>query len=159
MRSGHQSTQTTGADCRLIDSSIDSALINAGRKNSEELTDRADSAHQAIPEMTVHPIGQTRAHPTERDDRASIKFVDPHFIFEESKQLGLREFERIDVGGTLSILHASFAIHPDAERNARPHKDQRKKKRRLNQARKLERVQARLLDSHAAKAMLASARC
>src|SRR5438477_1911816 len=69
--------------------------------------------------MTIHPVGQTRAHPAKRDDRASIKFVDPHFIFEESKQLGLRQFERISVGGTLSILHAGFAIHPDAQSEAR----------------------------------------
>jgi hypothetical protein len=122
---------------RFIDSGIDAALIKTGREDSEQLTDRAESAHQAIPEMTIHPIGQTRAHPAERDDRASIKFVDPHFIFEESKQLGLRKFERIDVGGTLSILHASFAIHPAAQSEAHAHENQRKKKRRLNQAHKL----------------------
>ena len=138
MRSGHQATQTTGAYGRFIDPSIDSALINSGGESSEELTNRAESAHQAIPEMAVHPIGQTRAHPTERDDRASIKLVDPHFIFEEPEQLGLREFERIGVGGTLSMLRTGFAIHPNTERNARPYKNQRKKECRLNQARELE---------------------
>ena len=51
--------------------------------------------------------------------------------------MGLREFERISVGGTLSILRAGFAIHPNTERNARPHKNQRKKEGRLNQAREL----------------------
>src|SRR2546421_2380 len=126
--------------CRHItsESNAASALINSGRESSEELTDRAESAHQTIPEMTVHPIGQTRAHPTERDDRAGIKLVDPHFIFEKPEQLGLREFERISVGGTLSILRAGFAVHPDTERNAGPHKNQRKKEGRLNQARELE---------------------
>ena len=84
--------------------------------------------------MTVHPIGQTRAHPTKRDDRASIKFVDPHFIFEEPEQLGLREFERISVGGTLSTLRTGFAIDPNTEHNARAYKNQRKKECRLNQA-------------------------
>ena len=138
---------------------IDSALINTCRKSSEELPDRADSAHQAIPEMTIHPIRQTRAHPTERDDCASIKFVDPHFIFEESKQLGLREFERINIGGTLAILRAGFAIHPDTERNARPHKDQRKKDASAESGARTRRVQVRLSDSHAARAMLASGLC
>src|SRR5262249_57879621 len=92
--------------------------------------------------MTVHPVRQTRTRPTERDDRASIKFVDPHFIFEESEHLGLREFERISVGGTLSVLHASFTIYPDTERNARAHKNQGKKKHRLNQERELKIVRA-----------------
>src|SRR5258707_10128784 len=128
MRSGHQTTQTTGAYGRLIDPSIDSALINRGGKSSEELTNRAESAHQAIPEMAVHPIGQTRAHPTERNDRASIELVDPHFIFEKPEQLGLREFERIGVGGTLSILRTGFSIHPKTQRNPRRYKKQRKKK-------------------------------
>src|SRR5207248_9530957 len=89
--------------------------------------------------MTIHPVGQTRAHPAKRDDRASIKFVDPHFIFEESKQLGLRQFERISVGGTLSILHAGVAIHPDAQSEARAHQNERKKKLGWNQAPKLNR--------------------
>src|SRR5258707_4944390 len=115
MRSGHQTTQTTGAYGRLIDPSIDSALINRGGKSSEELTNRAESAHQAIPEMAVHPIGQTRAHPTERNDRASIELVDPHFIFEKPEQLGLREFERIGVGGKHSNLRTGLAKHPHSE--------------------------------------------
>src|SRR5258707_183534 len=71
-------------------------------------------------------------------ERASIQLVDPHFVFEEPEQLGLREFERISVGGTLSILRTGFAIYPDTERNARPYKNQRKKECRLNQARELE---------------------
>ena len=113
-------------------------MTSGAGESSEKLTDRAESKHQTIPEITVHPIGQTRAHPTKGDYRASIKLVDPHFIFEEPKQLGLRELERINVGRTLSILRTGFAIHPDTKRNARPYKDQRKKECRLNQARELE---------------------
>src|SRR6266545_332906 len=83
--SGIKTAKTAGASGGLIDSRIDAVLIDTGRKNSKELTDPAKSAHQAIPELAVHPVGQTRTHPTERDDRASIKFIDPHFILEESK--------------------------------------------------------------------------
>ena len=117
------------------------------RESSEELTQSRRIRALGDPEMTVHPIGQTRAHPTERDDRASIKFVDPHFIFEKPEQLGLREFERINVGGTLSILRTGFAIHPNTERNARPHKNQRKKECLAESGARTRSVQVRPSDS------------
>ena len=132
MRRGHQTPQTAGTNGRLIYPSIDAALIDIARKNSEELADPAEPAHQPIPEITIHPIGQARAHPTKRDDGASIQFVDPHFTFEKPKQLGLREFEGISVRRTLAILCAGFPIHPDAQSNAHAYKRQRKKQRRLD---------------------------
>src|SRR5262249_5055496 len=138
MRGGDQAAQTAGANRGLINYSVDAPLINTGSKNSKELTDRPESAHQTVPEMTIHPVDKPRAHPAERDDRATIKFVDPHFVFEESKQCRLREFERISVGRTLSILRASVAIHPATDSDANAYQDQRKKERWLNQAGELE---------------------
>src|SRR5262249_14185946 len=114
VRTRQQTAQTAGAGCRFIHSSVDAALINIGCKYSTELADCAEAAHQTIPEITTHPVGQTRAGPGERDDRPRIQLIDPHLVCEELEQGRLRIFEWIDFSGSFAILRASFAIEPDA---------------------------------------------
>jgi hypothetical protein len=102
------------------------------------LANSAESADQTIPKIAIHPIGQTCSHPTERDDRARIKFVNPHLVCEEAKQCGLRVFERVDFSWPITISNASLAVHPDAKPGAHSNKRERHEKHRLNQASDLE---------------------
>jgi hypothetical protein len=82
--------------------------------------------------MTVHPIDR-RAHPTERDDCAA-QVRRSTFYFGGTEHWAAR-IRAINIGGRWrSCL---LWIHPNTERNACPHKDQRKKDGRLNQAREL----------------------
>src|SRR6266487_1684191 len=138
MRCGQQASQTARGYGRFIDSSIDSALINARCKNSKELTDAAESAHQAIPKIAIHPVGKTRGDPTERDNGVIIKFVDPHFICEKPKQPGLRVFQRVDLSWAISIWGTSVAIHPETKADTRTNKHERNEEHWLNQAPDLE---------------------
>src|SRR6478609_7510627 len=116
MRAGQQTAQTASAHCRFIHSGIDAALVHIGCKYSKELPECAKAAHQTIPEITIHPVGQTCAGPCESDDRPRIQLIDPHLVCEEPKQCRLRVLEWINFSGSISILRASFAIKPDAQR-------------------------------------------
>src|SRR5439155_12575832 len=125
VRGGHQPAEPASASRGLIDSSIYAALINTACKDSKKLADGAEAAHQAIPKIAIHPVGQTRAHPTARDDCVSIKFVDPHFVCEESKQCRLRILEWVNFSWAISILHTGFAIHPQTDADTRTDEDER----------------------------------
>src|SRR5439155_3143349 len=132
---GYRTPDTASANRRFIDSSVDAALVEAICEDSKKLAESPKGADQIVPEIAIHPVRQTRGHPTERNHRVPVKFVQPHFVLEEPEQFWLREFQWIDVGRTTSVLRADFAIHPDAERDTCAHKHQRKKEHRLNQAR------------------------
>src|SRR5207247_3878389 len=101
---------------RFIDTSIDAALVHIGCNYSKELADCAEAAHQAIPEITIHPVGETRAGPCKSDDRPRVQLIDPHLVCEEPEQRRLHVLEWINFGGSISILHPSFAISPDTQR-------------------------------------------
>ena len=79
-----------------------------------------------------------RGHPTEGDDCAIIKFVDPHFVREESKQSWLRVFEWIDLSRPITFWCTSVAIHPDPEPDTGTNEHERDKEHRLNQAHEFE---------------------
>src|SRR5438034_11406946 len=96
MRAGQQTAQTASANGRFIHSRIDAALVHIGCKYSKELADCAEAAHQTIPEITIHPVGQTRAGPCESDDRPRIQLIDPHLVCEEPEQRRLRVLEWVN---------------------------------------------------------------
>src|SRR5262249_50290977 len=133
VRGGHQPTKAASANGGFIDSGIDATLIHATSEHCKDLPDCAEATHKSIPEIAIQPVGQTRSHPTERDDRVSIKFVDPHFIGEKATQCGLRIFEWVDLSRATSSFHPSLAIHPKSDADARTHQDEGKKEHRLNQ--------------------------
>ena len=133
MRGGHQAAEPASGNRGFIRSGIDAPLIDAGSECGKQLPDCTKATHKSIPEIAIQPVGQTRSHPTERDDCVSIKFVDPHFICEKAKQCGLRVFERIDLTRAISILHARLAIHPKTDADTRTDEHERNKEHRLNQ--------------------------
>src|SRR5262249_3634369 len=108
---------TASANGRFIHSGIDTALVHIGCKYSKELADCAEAAHQTIPKITIHPVGQTRAGPRECDDRLRIQLIDPHLVCQEPEQHRLRILEWINFRGSISILRASISIKPDAQRD------------------------------------------
>src|SRR5439155_11745701 len=122
----------------FIDSHIDPTLVDPRCNNSKNLTDYAEAAHQTIPEITVHPVGELRARPSEGDDRARIQLIDVHLVCEQPKQRRLRIFERINFRGSISIPSTSFSIKPNTQRHTSADKYEGNEKHRLNQARELE---------------------
>src|SRR6476469_3750666 len=133
MRAGQQTSQTASAKCRFINSGIDTALVYIGCKYSKELADCGEAAHQTIPKITIHPVGQTRAGPCESDDRSRIQLIDPHLVCEEPEQRRLRVFEGINVRGSISILRPSFSIEPNAQADPGANEDERNEKHGLDQ--------------------------
>src|SRR5262249_38511770 len=133
VRGRHHAAEPASADGGFIDSSVYATLINIARKDPQKLADCGKAAHKAIPEIAIQPVGQTRAHPTERDDRVRIEFVDPHFVCEETKQCGLRIFEWVDLSWAISIPRAGLAIHPQTDANTHTDEHERNKEHRLNQ--------------------------
>src|SRR5260370_32488946 len=132
MRAGQQTAQTASANCRFINSGVDAAFVYIGCKYSKELADCAEAAYQTIPEIAIHPVGQTRAGPSERDDRPRIQLIDPHLVCEEPEQRRLRVLEWINFSGSLAILRASFAIEPDAQRDPTADEQERNENHRLD---------------------------
>src|SRR5262249_56202676 len=114
---GQQPAQTASASCRFICSGVDAALVHTGCKYSKELADCAEAAHQTIPEITIHPVGQTRARPAESDDRPPIQLINPHLIREEPEQRRLPVLAWINFSGTISILPPTFPLHPHPQHN------------------------------------------
>src|SRR4029077_15417283 len=106
--------------------------VDASRENSEKLSESAERTDESVPEIAIHPVGHARGCFAQRNNCVRVEFVQPHFVFEEPKERGLRLFERIRFGGTISISDAGFAINPDAESHASRYAPDRNKKRRLN---------------------------
>src|SRR5258707_8757186 len=98
----------------------------------------ADAVHQASPEITVHPVGQTRARRSKSDDRPRIQLIDPHLVCEEPEQRRLRVLEWINLRESISILRPSFPIKPDAQRDPTADERKRNEKHRLDHARNVE---------------------
>ena len=73
-----------------VHAGIDAAFIHAGREAPEETADAAHRAHEPIPNEPVHPVRDARGRFAESDHGVRGKFVEPHFVFEEAKQSGLR---------------------------------------------------------------------
>src|SRR6266567_5333144 len=119
--------KAAGAVGGFVHSRIDAALVDVRTKDPEELTDSAKSAHESVPDISVHPIGETRRHGAERDHGAFINLVEPHFVFEKAEQRRLRLLERIGLAG--------LAIHQNAEPDANDDERERNEKHRLNKER------------------------
>src|SRR5207247_4608608 len=100
--------------------------------------DCGEAAHQTIPEITIHPVGQTRARPCKSDDRPRIQLIDPHLSCEEPEQRRLRVLEWINFRGSISILRPSFAIEPDTQRDPNANEQERNEKHGLDQVGKFE---------------------
>src|SRR5258708_5488307 len=132
MRARQQTAQTASANCRFINSGLDAAFVYIGCKYSNELADCTEAAHQTIPEITIPPVGQTRAGPCKSDDRPRIQLIDPHLVCEELEQRRLRVLEWINFSGSVAILRASFAIEPNAQRDPTADEQERNEKHRLD---------------------------
>src|SRR4029077_1848031 len=92
---------------------------------SNKLSDYADATDESVPKIAIHPIGKPRENVGEYENGPIVNFVDPHFIFEKTKEHGLRALNWIRFRCT--------AVDPDADRYARAHKHERDNKHRLNQ--------------------------
>src|SRR5437764_14501055 len=132
MRAGQQAPQTAGATRRFIYSGIDAALVNTGCKRSKQLANCAEAAYQTIPEITIHPVGETRGCPCKSDDRPRIQLIDPHLVCAEPEQRRLRVLEWINFSGSISIARPSFAIEPDTQRDPPADECDRNEKHRLD---------------------------
>src|SRR5262249_50873791 len=138
VRAGQQTAQTASADGRFIHSGVNAALVHIRCKYSKQLADRAEAAHQTVPKITIHPVGQTRARPGESDNRSRVQLIDPHLVCEESEQCGLCVLKWINFCSSISILLASFAIKPNAERDPTANEHERNEKHWLNEVRNVE---------------------
>ena len=77
--------QTAGAGCRFINSGVNTALAEVGCKDSKKLAETAESTHQTVPNISIHPIGEASSRPAERDHGLCVQLVDPHSVFEKAK--------------------------------------------------------------------------
>ena len=75
---------------------VDAALVKTFRQATEKLADPADQRAPAIPEIAIHEIGEPRRESGEGDEGVCVEFIEPHLVFEEAEQRGLRLRERID---------------------------------------------------------------
>ncbi len=128
----HHTAEAARAGHGFIDPDVDAAFVEISAENSKELPESGESSHETVPEMTIHPVGDTRGHSAPRDDGPVVNFVQPHFVFEKVKQCGLRVIERIRLWGTMSIFLAGFAIHDKAESDADSDERERNEQHRLD---------------------------
>src|SRR4051794_26547085 len=132
MRTGQQTAQTPSANCRFIYAGVDAALVHTGCKHSKHLANRAEAAHQTVPEIAIHPVGKARARPRKSDDRPRIQFLDPHFVCEEPKQPRLGVLEWINFSGSISTARARLSIKQDAHRGSTSYQEERNEKHGLD---------------------------
>ena len=121
-----QTTESTRASGSIINSGIDGVLVKTFAQHGKGLTYSGKQVDQAVPEISVQKIGQTRDYSTESDEGVFVEFVDPHFVAEKSEQTGLGARQRISFAG--------IAIHQPAKPNASGDQNERQKKHRLNQS-------------------------
>ena len=107
-----------------IHSGIDPAFIKPRGESAEHSANPTDGADEPIPKEAIHPARQERRHAAQRDDGVAIKFVDPHFVFEESEQSGLSLLKGIGDPGA--------AIHQNAEANSNRYQAERDKEHWLH---------------------------
>src|SRR6202011_376891 len=77
MPAGHETPETARTGHGLIDAGVDAALVDAGAKSSEQLPESAESSHESVPDVPIHPVGNTRSGSAESDHRPFVKFVEP----------------------------------------------------------------------------------
>src|SRR6478735_398506 len=75
------------------------AFIDASKQASEHPADPPNDADQSIPDKTIQPARDQGGRLADRDDRVGVELVDPHFVFEEAKERGLRLLKRIGLAG------------------------------------------------------------
>src|SRR4029453_14223829 len=103
--------------------------------DSKKLAETPETAHETVPNVAIHPDGDTSTNRSECDDGPIVKFVQPHFVFQGRKHRRLHVLERIGLCWTTSILRAGTAIHQDTKPDADRDKHERHEKHRLDQSR------------------------
>src|ERR1041384_5371212 len=125
MKFRHQPPEPARPENRFVDAGVNSAFVNAGGKIPEEVSDSADAANQSVPDKTIQPARDERGRFAQRNNRVRIKFVDPHFVFEETKERGLRLLNGISLAGT--------SVNQNSQADSARDKCERNKKHRLDQ--------------------------
>src|SRR2546423_4867010 len=99
MESADHASEAARAGDACVHSSINPTSVDAGRQASEKPADAADPTDKSVPDKTIEPARDKRCRSAQGDNGVLVKFVDPHLVFEKTKDRRLRVLERISLAG------------------------------------------------------------
>src|SRR2546423_976399 len=97
MASGHESSDAASSGSTFIHPRIDATFVETFGQDGQYLADAGDQTDEAIPDVTIHPVGEVRRQSGQSDDCVGVQFIEPHSISEESEYCGLRSLQRVSV--------------------------------------------------------------